>query len=99
MKNAPQENLALVPLLAYTNENAFLFITPLMVIILGQFNKLKLYEKVIFIAGIVLQGGNIRDMGKKLCDLFLDYSVVSIGAILILIILFISRYRNYKSFS
>jgi len=99
IKFATQENMALlvalIPLLAFTNENAFLFITPVIVANLRLFTFMKLFEKVIFIAGIVLQGGNIYELwGKRLCDLFLDYSVVSIGAILIIFVMFSLRYRK-----
>ncbi len=98
---AGQEDLALlvalIPLLAFTNENAFLFLVPAIVANLRLFRVMKLWEKIIFIAGIILLGGNIYEVwGNRLTQLILDYSVVAIGAILIIFVMFSVRYRRFR---
>ena len=102
LKHAETENIglliALIPLLAYTNENAFLFLTPAIIIGLKNFGWMNISQKILLITGILLQGGNIREIwGMHLSLLLLDYSLVAIGALLIIITMFSIRYRQQIS--
>jgi hypothetical protein len=102
LKHAEAENIglliALIPLLAYTNENAFLFLTPAIITGLRNLGGMNTSQKILLIAGILIQGGNIREIwGIHFSILLLDYSVVAIGALLIIITMFSIRYRQQVS--
>jgi len=83
--------IALIPLLAFTSYNAFIFNLPLIVYLLFKFRELNLTFKVLFIISCLLIGGNIYDVvGKDLFDYFWSISVFSWGTIGLLITMFAS---------
>lgn len=99
LKFAEAENFALmiaiIPLLAATSEDAYLFLFPVIVINFRDFRLMSILEKTILIAGVIFQGANIWELwGPKLFELFLDLSMVSIGAIMMIGILFRVRYKK-----
>jgi len=90
--------IALIPLIAFTNDNAFLFLTPVIIFVLSKFDKLNMLVKFLFCAGLLLQGANIHDLwGAELSLKIQDWSLVAIGAILILLIMFFLRFGKLKS--
>lgn len=101
LKYAEAENfallIALIPLLASTSEDAFLFLFPVIVINYRDFNFMNGIEKTILIMGVIFQGANVWEIwGPSLTETFLDLSVVAIGAIFIIGILFRMRYKKMK---
>lgn len=99
LKFAEAENfallIALIPLLAATSEDAYLFLFPVIVIGFRDFHLMSILEKIILTAGVIFQGLNIWELwGPKLFTTFLDFSMVSIGAILIVGILFRIRHKK-----
>ena len=84
--------ISLIPLLSFTSQNAFGFAGLLVMIILVYFNKLSLIEKIIAVIGFVLIGGNYYDIwGSALSGFFNDISLVSIGTIILMVLLFKKR--------
>lgn len=101
LKFAEAENfallIALIPLIASTSEDAFLFLFPAILINFRDINLMNRFEKIIFITGLVFQGANIWEIwGPNLTEIFLDLSVVAIGAVLIIAIMFRLRYKKMK---
>jgi hypothetical protein len=87
--------IALIPLLAFTSENAFIYTQLLIFVVLLNFQKLKLYEKVLSIAGFLFIGGNFSELiGKKLSNLADAISLISVGTVILLYILFVLRKRT-----
>jgi hypothetical protein len=86
--------ICLIPLLAFTNINLFMFKGLAVFVILVKFNELLPREKWIAITGFILSGFNIRDLwGQYLADKINAWSLISIGTILILIALYLFTYR------
>jgi len=87
--------IALIPLLASTSEDAYLFLFPVIVINFRDFHLMSFIEKTILIVAVIFQGANIWEIwGPKLFETFLDLSMVTIGAILIVGILFRVRFKK-----
>lgn len=86
--------ISLIPLLAFTNINSFMFKGLAVFLLLLRFNDLLNYEKWLAITGFILSGFNIRDLwGQYLADKINAWSLISIGTILILIALYLFTYR------
>lgn len=82
---------AMIPLLAFTSYNAFIFSLPLFTFLLFHFGKMSLIIKIIFIVSCLLIGGNIYDVaGPGLFDLFWEISVYSWGTMGLVIITFMN---------
>ena len=87
--------IGLMPLIAPANYNTFLLLGLAIVVIMVHFKELPVWVKIIFLAGVVLQGGNINDLwGTTISNRLLELSVVSIGAIFILFSLSFLRFRK-----
>jgi hypothetical protein len=87
--------VSLIPLLAFTSENAFIYTQILVFIILLYFRSLKQYEKGLAIIAFVLIGGNFGEMlGKSLTKKIDDISLISIGAIILIYLLFTLRIKG-----
>jgi len=85
----------LIPLLSFTSHNAFGFVELSVMIILYYFKELSRPLKVTAIAGMILSGGNIYELvGKKLWFVFNNLSLVGIGALLLLAVLFFMRNKK-----
>jgi hypothetical protein len=73
--------IALIPLLAFTSENAFLFELPVIMILTYHFKLLSLIQKALFITGCVLIGANIYDvLGSEMSAYLISISVYTFGA-------------------
>ncbi len=84
--------ISLIPLLSFTSQNAFGFTELLVFLLLFHFNKLSFVEKIMSITGFLCIGGNIHDLwGNKLSGSINDLSLISIGTIVLLIVLFRKR--------
>jgi hypothetical protein len=85
----------LIPLFAFTSYNAFGFVELSVIIILFYFNKLSLPLKITAAAGMLLSGGNIYEIwGRKMWAVINNLSLVGIGAMLLLIVLFCMRNKK-----
>lgn len=88
---------ALIPLFAFTSENAFLFSAPCIIYLLYHYQMLSLAGKVILVLACLLIGANIRDaVGADLFGYFQGLSVYTFGAVLLLILMFVLRYKKRK---
>lgn len=89
--------IATIPLLAFTSANSFIFTGVGVVAVLFFWNTLKTYQKVLAIASFILIGGNFEEMiGVYLSVLIEDLSLISLGAILLIILLSVIRFRINK---
>ena len=87
--------IALVPLLAFTSENAFIYVQILIFVILLHFQNLLPYEKVLSIIGFLFMGGNFAELiGKKLSTFADNSSLISIGTIILIYLIFMLRKRD-----
>jgi len=87
--------VALIPLLAFTSENAFIYTQFLVIVVLCNFKKLRLYEKIMAVIGFLFVGGNFAELtGKKLSQALDNWSLVSVGTIILLCLLFVLRKRK-----
>ncbi len=87
--------IAYIPLLAFTSENAFIFTLPLVFVILLNFRCLHVYEKVLAIIGFLFVGGNFGELwGPSLTQTIDNLSLISIGTMLLIYLLYALRLRN-----
>ena len=83
--------IALIPLLAFTASNAFIFSLPLIVFLMFHFRSLNTFFKVLFILFCLMIGGNIYDlMGRELHSVLWGISIYSWGTVGLLLVLFIN---------
>jgi len=89
--------ISLIPLLSFTSHNAFCFTTLAVFILMQNFKAFSKLWQVLIITGFVFIGFNFHDVwGHELSKLINDLSLVSVGAILIIIALF--RWRAVNGF-
>jgi len=87
--------ISLIPLLAYTSENAFIYAQLLVFIILLYFKKLKQYEKILAIVAFAFIGGNFSELfGKTLSKIIDDISLISVGTLILFCLVFAMRKRG-----
>ncbi len=87
--------ISIIPLLSFTSQNAFGFAGLLVFILLANFKLFSKFEKVITIIGFIFLGGNYYDIwGSDLSSFFNDISLVSIGTLLLIFILFRKRFQK-----
>ncbi|RDV16747.1 DUF2029 domain-containing protein [Pontibacter diazotrophicus] len=87
--------IALIPLFAFTSENAFLFTAPCIIYLIYHYQKFSLAGKVCLVLACLLIGANIRDLvGAALYGYLHDISVYSFGTVLLLFLLFVLRYKR-----
>ncbi len=83
--------IAIIPLLAFTSSNAFIFTLPLILYLLAGFRKMSPVLKIIFILSCILIGGNIYDLlGKDTYEFFRDLSVYTWGSLGLMLCLFLN---------
>ena len=88
--------IAIIPLLAFTSYNAFIFTLPLIIYLLFRFGELNILFKIILIISCVFIGGNIYDLaGKDLFNYLWSISIYSWGTIGLLLTLF----ANWNKFA
>ena len=81
--------IAIIPLLAFTSYNAFIFTLPLIIYLLFRFGELNILFKIILIISCVFIGANIYDLaGKDLYNYLWSISIYSWGTIGLLLTLF-----------
>lgn len=89
---------AWIPLLAFTSENAFIYTQILIFCILLHFKNLRSYEKVLAITGFLFIGGNFSELiGKKLSGIADNISLISIGTVILLYLLFMLRTSTFHA--
>ena len=82
----------LIPMFAFTSQNAFLFTLPAIVVVQYNYPLLSVAGKTMAVAALLLIGANIRDlMGSRLYNVLEDASVYTFGAILLLALLVMIR--------
>lgn len=87
--------MGLMPLLAPANYNTFLLAGLAIAILLVHFRELPSWGKLLLVAGILLQGGNYNDIwGLEFSNYLLALSIVSIGVVILLAMLFLLRFRK-----
>jgi len=87
--------IALIPLLAATSHNAYGFFGLVVVFSLLKWHDLNLIEKSLSIAGFIFTGGNIYDIvGLRAWHAINNLSIISIGGILLLVVVFLMRQRR-----
>lgn len=91
--------LALAPLLSYTNNNAFVLAELGVILLLFNFGKLKSWEKMMAACGCLLIGGNFYNQlpyewGERFFAYYDSISLLTIGTILLLITIFMLRWRE-----
>jgi hypothetical protein len=87
--------VSIIPLLAFTSENAFIYTQILVFTILLYFKKLESFEKGLAILAFVFIGGNFGELlGRSLSQKIDDISLISIGAIILIYLLYSMRIRG-----
>lgn len=87
--------VALIPLLAFTSENAFIYTQILVFAVLLYFKKLRIVERIVGIIGFLFIGGNFAELiGKKLSVLADNISLVTIGTMILIYLLFRLKKRG-----
>lgn len=86
---------ALIPLLAFTSSNAFIYSSGLIVVLLLNWSSLIRVEKVLAVSGFVLTGVNFAEiLGKSFSEYLSAASAVSIATLLLVIVAFSLRLRR-----
>lgn len=87
----------LIPLLAFTSKNAFLFAMPLAMYLISQFKNQTLFVKILIIGGCAFIGGNLYEVyGAKISQLLTDVSIYSIGSACLLAAAFLSKKPDHQ---
>ncbi len=87
--------LCLIPLLAFTNRNLYMFNGLASAILLIRFGSLHWISKAIFILGILISSFNIIEIwGEHTTYLLQDWSFITVGTMMIWILLYIHTYRS-----
>ena len=87
--------VSLIPLLAFTSENAFVFSQILVFIILIHFKYLKNHEKGLSILAFLFIGGNSSELfGRQLSEEINSFSLISMGTFILIWLLCALRRRN-----
>ena len=87
--------VSFIPLLAFTSENAFIFSQLLIFAVLLNFQLLNKLEKFIAVLSFIFIGGNFSELiGSDLSQRIDNLSLISVGAILLITLLFKIRTRK-----
>ena len=87
--------ISLIPLLAFTSENAFIYTMFLVFAIVIYFNRMLIVEKIFAVTGLLFIGGNFAEViGKKLSQRLDEISLISVGAIILLLLIYRLRKRG-----
>ena len=77
--------IGLIPLLAFTNDNAFLFVLPMIIYLAFNSHLMELKVKSLFVLACLLIGANIYDLvGKEIMLYLSSISIYSFGAIILI---------------
>lgn len=92
--------IILIPLIAFTSKNAFIFAMPLAFYLLSYIKFQTKLVKTLIIAGCCLIGGNLYEVyGPKISMLYTETSMYAIGSIFLLIAMFLSRKYDARSYT
>ena len=87
--------VSIIPLLAFTSENAFIFSQLLVFAVLLNFQLLNKLEKITAVLSFILIGGNFSELiGSDLSQRIDNLSLISVGVILLIVLLFKIRTRT-----
>jgi hypothetical protein len=87
--------LCLIPLLAFTNRNLYMFNGLASAILLLRFRNLHWIHKTFFILGILISSFNIIEIwGEHIIYLLEDWSFITIGTMMIWVVLYLNIYRS-----
>jgi hypothetical protein len=87
--------LCLIPLLAFTNRNLYMFNGLASAILLIRFRSLDWTHKTFFILGIMISSFNIIEIwGEHITYLLEDWSFITIGTMMIWVVLYLNIYRS-----
>jgi hypothetical protein len=90
--------LCLVPLLAFTNRNLYIFSGLASAILLIRFSELNRISKWIFVVGILISSFNIIEIwGERITYLLEDWSFITLGTMMIWLVLYISTFRSARN--
>ena len=90
--------ISLIPLLAFTNDNAFIFELPLIMFLILHYSKFNTKARFLLILGCLLIGVNIYDLlGKDIMLYLSSISIYTFGTLILLCILFLHNYKNIKN--
>jgi len=79
--------IGLIPLLAFTSENAFVFELLMVILVIFYFRILSTFEKTLAIISFIFIGGNFAELVGHQVSVFLDNnSFVAIGAMLLIFV-------------
>lgn len=98
--------IALVPMLSFTDKNAFLFVLPLVFMLLINFKQLPKLSKFLAILGLFFFGGNVRELWMRIPASGYDnvavawdaWSLIMVGSLVIwsIFIIFIHQSTSLK---
>ncbi len=87
--------VAYIPLFAFTSANAFIFLQIPLILVLLHFRQLRLVEKGLAVLACVLIAGEQPELlGPTGVDRYNELSLVTIGAVIIIVLLHILRFRG-----
>lgn len=90
--------IILIPLIACTSKNAFIFAMPLAFYLLSYFKTQSKLVKTLTIAGCCLIGGNLYEVyGPRISMLYTEHSMYTFGSILLLIAIFLFRKHDARN--
>ena len=91
--------LCLIPLLAFTNRNLYMFSGLATALLLIRFGSLLRIYRYLFILGIVISSFNIIEIwGETITYRLEDWSFIALGTMIIWIVLYISTYQRAKKY-
>ena len=87
--------ILLIPLISFTSYNAFIFSQLAVCAFLYNYKKLNLFAKFLGITACIMVGGNIYEIvGRYLWQLIDNFSIIAIGALILLGSLIKIRYQG-----
>ena len=90
--------LCLVPLLAFTNRNLYMFSGLASAILLVRFGELHRISRWIFVAGVLISSFNIIEIwGERFTYMLEDWSFITLGTMMIWLVLYIRTFHFARS--
>jgi len=87
--------ISFIPLLTSTDRSAFGFIELVVFLIIFNWENLRGWSKAVAVAGFILTGAFMHDLvGRTIWNLWSNFSVITIGVILILVSVTSLRFRR-----
>ena len=87
--------ISIIPLIAFTNDNAFIFELPIILYLISKSHQMNLFKKSALIFSCALVGLNIYELVGKETMLFLSsISIYTFGTIILLYLIFDLKWKN-----